>query len=87
MVQEMVYPLWDLGLDVGHATRSIQECITMAGDNIEVLTALLDARFVCGQSLLYSQLTETLRNAVGSITAHASPCRTRHTDPRAAATP
>ena len=62
LVQEMVYPLWDLGMDVGHATRSIQECIAAATENIEVLTALLDARFVCGQSLLYTQLTEAMRN-------------------------
>ncbi len=62
LVQEMVYPLWDLGLDVGHATRSIQECLGTAAENIEVLTALLDARFVCGQSLLYTQLTADVRD-------------------------
>ena len=30
LIREMVYPLWDIGLDVGHATRSVKECISIA---------------------------------------------------------
>jgi [protein-PII] uridylyltransferase len=61
LVQEIVYPLWDIGFEVGHATRSLKECVKLAMDDIEVLTSLLDARFVCGMSLLYSSLMEHLR--------------------------
>ena len=61
LIQEIVYPLWDIGFEVGHATRSLKECVKLAIDDIEVLTSLLDARFVCGMSLLYSSLMEHLR--------------------------
>ena len=61
LIQEIVYPLWDIGFEVGHATRSLKECVKLAVDDIEVLTSLLDARFVCGMSLLYSSLMEHLR--------------------------
>jgi [protein-PII] uridylyltransferase len=61
LIQEIVYPLWDIGFEVGHATRSLKECVKLAIDDIEVLTSLLDARFVCGMSLLYSALMENLR--------------------------
>ena len=61
LVQEIIYPLWDIGFEVGHATRSLKECVKLAIDDIEVLTSLLDARFVCGMSLLYSSLMEHLR--------------------------
>ena len=61
LIQEFVYPLWDIGFEVGHATRSLKECVKLAIDDIEVLTSLLDARFVCGMSLLYSSLMEHLR--------------------------
>jgi [protein-PII] uridylyltransferase len=61
LIQEIVYPLWDIGLEVGHATRSLKECVKLAIDDIEVLTSLLDARFICGMSLLYSSLMEHLR--------------------------
>ena len=61
LIREIVYPLWDIGFEVGHATRSLKECVKLAIDDIEVLTSLLDARFVCGMSLLYSSLMEHLR--------------------------
>ncbi len=61
LIVDIIYPLWDLGLDVGHATRSVEECAEIAERDIEVLTSLLDARFVCGMSLLYSKLMERLR--------------------------
>jgi [protein-PII] uridylyltransferase len=62
LIQEVVYPLWDIGLEVGHATRSVSECTDLAAIDVEVMTSLLDARFVCGMSFLYSKLTETIRN-------------------------
>ena len=60
LIREVVYPLWDIGLDVGYATRSIKECISIARSDLEVLTSLLDARFICGISPLYSALMEKL---------------------------
>ena len=64
LIQEMVYPLWDIGLEVGYATRSLKECIILAGRDFEVLTPILDARFICGWSLIYSDLMEQLREKV-----------------------
>ncbi len=64
LIREMIYPLWDMGLDIGHATRSLSECLALAGRDFEVLTSLLDARFICGMSPLYSELTERLRDKI-----------------------
>jgi len=61
LVREIVYPLWDMGLEVGHAVRSIKDCLKLARQDFEVLTSLLDGRFVCGMSPLYHQLMERLR--------------------------
>jgi [protein-PII] uridylyltransferase len=61
LVREIIYPLWDMGLEVGHATRSIKECIQLARQDLEVFTSLLDARFVCGMSPLFHQLMERMR--------------------------
>ncbi|MBC8431738.1 MAG: [protein-PII] uridylyltransferase [Desulfobacterales bacterium] len=65
LIREVVYPLWDIGLDVGYATRSMKECVGMALEDLEVLTPILDARFICGMSPLYSDLMEKLRNKIG----------------------
>lgn len=64
LIQEIVYPLWDVGLDVGYATRSLKECLKLAREDYEILTPLLDARFICGMSLLYTELMEQLHRKV-----------------------
>lgn len=61
LVREIIYPLWDMGLDVGHATRSIKECINLARKDFEVLTSILDARFICGMSPLFMKLMDQIR--------------------------
>ncbi|MBW1643134.1 MAG: [protein-PII] uridylyltransferase, partial [Deltaproteobacteria bacterium] len=61
LVQEIIYPLWDIGLDVGHCTRSIPESLKLAKENYETFTSLLDSRFLCGMSKLYSELNDRLK--------------------------
>ncbi len=64
LVKEIFYPLWDMGLDVSYATRSVKECWTLASQDFTVLTSLIDARFLCGISYLYLDLVERLRDNV-----------------------
>ena len=64
LIREILYPLWDIGLDIGHATRTIKDCITLSGNNLEVLTSLLDARFICGMSNLYTEMQIQLRKKI-----------------------
>lgn len=64
LIREVIYPLWDIGVEVGHATRTLEECIAAAVEDIETLTAFLDARFICGMSHLYSKLLDLLREKV-----------------------
>ena len=64
LVQEIFYPLWDIGLEVAYGTRSLRECIRLASEDFEVLTSLIDARFLCGISSLYSELVEGIHEKV-----------------------
>jgi [protein-PII] uridylyltransferase len=64
LIREIVYPLWDIGLEVGYATRSLKECITLSVQNFEILTPMLDARIICGWSHIYSDLMNQLREKV-----------------------
>ena len=64
LIREIVYPMWDIGLEVGYAMRSIKECTQLAGKDNEILTALLDARFVCGMSPLYVDLKDLLQKKI-----------------------
>ncbi len=56
VVEAMLYVLWDLKLKVGHATRSVEECIREARADMTIRTALLEARFLFGETALYEQL-------------------------------
>lgn len=52
----MLYALWDLGLKVGHATRSIDECIRLARADMTIRTSVLEARYLWGDRALFDQL-------------------------------
>ncbi len=64
LVQEIFYPLWDSGFEIGYSTRSLKECITLARNDFEILTSLIDARFLCGISSLYATLVKQMRSKV-----------------------
>nr|WP_321983639.1 [protein-PII] uridylyltransferase [uncultured Lichenicoccus sp.] len=53
-IEFILYFLWDLGLKVGHATRSVSQCIEEAGDDTTVRTTLLDARLLTGDTSLFA---------------------------------
>ena len=54
-VEFMLYLLWDLGVKVGHATRSVEECLVDARADTTVQTALLDSRFLEGDRGIYAR--------------------------------
>jgi [protein-PII] uridylyltransferase len=58
LVQDVLYFLWDVGFKVGHACRSIVECIQEAKADQENKTALMDARFITGDAPLFKEFTE-----------------------------
>jgi [protein-PII] uridylyltransferase len=60
MTEWMLYPLWDLGLEVGHSVRNIKETIRLAGADDSIRTALLDHRLVAGDDSLYRDSTREL---------------------------
>ncbi|MCF6197993.1 MAG: [protein-PII] uridylyltransferase, partial [Hyphomicrobiaceae bacterium] len=53
LLEFMLYSLWDLGFKVGHATRTVKQCVTTALEDYTIRTALLDARHLCGDEALY----------------------------------
>jgi len=56
MVEWILYLLWDLGLKVGHATRSLDECLRLARADMTIRTTLLESRYLWGDEALYRDL-------------------------------
>ncbi|HVI28826.1 [protein-PII] uridylyltransferase [Hansschlegelia sp.] len=57
VVEAMLYVLWDMGLKVGHATRSVDECIRLSHADMTIRTAVLEARRITGDEQLFEELT------------------------------
>ncbi len=64
LVEFLLYKLWDLGLKVGQATRSINECIRLSKDDNAVATSLLEGRFLWGDHDLMTELARRFDNEV-----------------------
>ena len=60
VTEKVLYTLWDAGLVVGHATRSIAASIQLASRDMKVRTALIDARYLCGDLDVYTDLEKAV---------------------------
>ncbi|MDB5839945.1 MAG: [protein-PII] uridylyltransferase [Herminiimonas sp.] len=57
-LEEIVQQFWDLGLEIGHSIRTVDECLTEAAADITVQTSLLESRLVTGNRKLFRDLRE-----------------------------
>jgi [protein-PII] uridylyltransferase len=58
LAEAILYPLWDLRMEVGHAVRTVDESIELAREDLTACTALLDARFLDGDRAIWEQFTQ-----------------------------
>ncbi|HSL91852.1 MAG TPA: [protein-PII] uridylyltransferase, partial [Candidatus Limnocylindrales bacterium] len=84
MTEWMLYPLWDLGLEVGHSVRNVKETIRMAAADDSIRTALLDYRFITGSEPFFDDAGKEIEkflfysNADKFIEKKIREMRTRH---------
>ena len=68
-VEYMLYILWDMGLKVGHATRSVSDCISVAKTDMTIRTALLESRLIYGSPALYENFRDNFYTKIVRGTA------------------
>ncbi|WP_414901011.1 [protein-PII] uridylyltransferase [Sphingomonas flavalba] len=71
VIEAMLYTLWDLGLKVGHSSRSLDEMVRMANSDLTIRTALLEGRYVWGDEALYDEASARFDREVTAGTARA----------------
>src|SRR5437660_10971127 len=69
VAEAILYCLWDMGLKVGYATRSVAECIRQAKADMTIRTNLLEARYLLGDQNLYDELVARFDKEVVQGTA------------------
>ncbi len=60
-IEQVLYFLWDIGLKVGHSTRSSGEAINQANAEMVTKTAMLEARRIAGDGALYQRFRTRFR--------------------------
>src|SRR5262249_24526512 len=60
IIDGILYPLWDIGLKVGHSVRSVDDCIKVANSDMQSKTSLIEARLITGDEALFQKFQKTL---------------------------
>lgn len=68
LLRALLYPLWNAGLTVGHQVRHAKDHVAALGEDIEILTSFLTARFIAGDEDLAGK---TLAAAFKRVRKHA----------------
>jgi [protein-PII] uridylyltransferase len=80
-LEQFVQLLWDLGLEIGHSIRTVDECMTESAADITVQTSLLEARLVTGSAPLFAELQARYDDAMDAqafFHAKTAEMRLRH---------
>ncbi len=68
VIESSLYILWDLRLKVGHASRTIKDCMRLAREDYTIRTSLLEYRYLFGDETLANELRQTLHDDLFSST-------------------
>ena len=66
-LEALIGVLWDIGLEVGHSVRTIEECVTLAASDVTVQTNLLEARLLCGRRGLFNRFAKRMRETLDPV--------------------
>ncbi|MBR9650968.1 [protein-PII] uridylyltransferase [Thalassovita aquimarina] len=69
VIESMLYLLWDLRLKVGHASRTVRDCLKLGREDFTIRTALLEHRFLAGDAALAGELAARLSSDLFRNTA------------------
>ncbi len=64
VIEFMLYALWDLGFKVGHASRTVNECIKLSRADMTIRTSILEGRLLTGEQALAGDLMRRFRQEV-----------------------
>jgi [protein-PII] uridylyltransferase len=60
IIDGILYPLWDIGLKIGHSVRSIEDCVKEANSDMQSKTSLIESRLIIGDEILFNKFQKTV---------------------------
>ncbi len=67
-LEALIGLFWDIGLEIGHSVRTVDECLSEAAGDITIQTALIEARLLIGSARLFAQFEKGLRTTLDAQT-------------------
>ena len=67
-IEDFLYKIWDEGIKIGHAVRTVKECITISHEDAKALSSLLDTRLIKGDKDLFETFQTTLDKSLKTRT-------------------
>ena len=64
LIKEVLHHLWDLGFQVGHSVRTIYDCLELAGQDVSIRTAMMEARYLAGSADLFQEFQTRYRRRI-----------------------
>ncbi len=61
-LEQLVGLFWDIGLEIGHSVRTVEDCLKEAEGDLTVQTALVEARLIIGNYALFSRMVSEFKN-------------------------
>ncbi|GIS85193.1 MAG: hypothetical protein CM1200mP16_14930 [Nitrospina sp.] len=56
--------LWGFGMEIGHSSRTIKDCIKLANEELTIKTSMIETRFLMGDQTLYGRFTNSINKNV-----------------------
>jgi [protein-PII] uridylyltransferase len=66
VAKEFLHLLWDVGVDIGHSVRTVDEALALRGRSADAWASMIESRFVCGNHALATQLYSALRKKLSA---------------------
>ena len=60
-LERLISHFWDIGLEIGHSVRTVQDCLNEASSDVTVQTSLLESRLLIGNEKLFKTFEKRLR--------------------------
>lgn len=72
LLEQLVGLFWDIGLEIGHSVRTVEDCLAEATADLTVQTALVEARLIVGNYALFSRMSSEFKNHLDPQTFYHS---------------
>ncbi|MBT5469798.1 MAG: hypothetical protein HOK41_04265, partial [Nitrospina sp.] len=63
-IQDALSVLWGFGMEIGHSSRTIKDCIKLAKEDLTIKTSMIETRFLIGDQILYGRFTNSINKNV-----------------------